>query len=317
MKSGGKIITVGLCPCWDTACQVDGLDWGRHEVIASRSDLPAGKALNICRALAWMGQKSTAAGLWGRDDFQEMRKVLRPLQGQTCIKMTAVAGRTRQNITVADTQNNREMHLRSKSSLASVKALRKLKADLQGIVTKNSICVFAGAMPEEKLWLQTEYIMKMCTRKGASLVIDTSSPALKKIVDTGKIRLISPNVVELEELLDKKIKDTPTTLAKSAKRLLDKVEVVLISRGKQGAIVVTRDGLWQGQLRGQQRKVLSTVGCGDYLLAGFLKAMKQKQSVRSTLAVAIKAATAKAWGLVEQTGWVGLQRQIKVDVKPI
>lgn len=317
MKANRKIITIGLCPCWDTVCEVAGIDWGRHELTASRRDLPAGKALNICRALAWMGRKSIAAGLWGRDDFQKMRKALRPLQSQLYIKMTAVAGRTRQNITIADTRKKREMHIRSKSQLASAKALRSLKADLQGIVTANSICVFAGAMPADEFLPNTLSLMKLCCSKGAKLVIDTGGKALKKIVNTGSFWLIGPNVRELEELLGKKVKDTPPALAKSAEGLLDKVEVILISRGIKGAMVVTKQGAWQGQLVSRRRKVLSTVGCGDYLLAGLLKGFQESQRPSSALRTAIKAATARAWGLTEQSSWLKMQRVIKVDVGTI
>ena len=137
MRIGSKIITIGLCPCRDTVCQLDGVDWGQHKVISSASSRPAGKALNISRALAWMGTKSIAAGLWGREDYEQMLRAMRPLQGSVKVKMTAVDGSTRRNITVVDTVNNREMHFRAVSRLASRKALRKLKADLQAIVNRN------------------------------------------------------------------------------------------------------------------------------------------------------------------------------------
>ena len=170
MRIGGKIVTIGLCPCWDMVCQLDGVDWGQHKVISSTSSRPAGKALNISRALAWMGTKSIAAGLWGREDYEQMAKAMRSLKGAVKVKMTAVDGNTRRNITVVDTVNNREMHLRAVSRLASKKALRKLKVDLQAIVNRNqsrmrrfpksaktrmfslgnSICVFAGARPEKQ-----------------------------------------------------------------------------------------------------------------------------------------------------------------------
>ena len=142
MKISGKIITVGLCPCWDTICQVEGIDWGEHNVVSCRIDRPAGKALNISRALAWMGERNIAAGLWGETDYQQMLKAVRSLRGLVKVQMTAVAGVTRQNITVVDAVNNREIHLRNRSELASKKALRELEVDLEAIVSRNSVCVF-------------------------------------------------------------------------------------------------------------------------------------------------------------------------------
>jgi len=93
MRIDSKIITIGLCPCWDAVCQLDGVDWGQHKVISSASSRPAGKALNISRALAWMGTKSIAAGLWGREDYEQMAKAMRSLKDSIKVKMTAVEGR--------------------------------------------------------------------------------------------------------------------------------------------------------------------------------------------------------------------------------
>ncbi len=149
MRVSSKIVTVGLCPSWDTVCQFKGIDWGQHKLASSASSRPAGKALNISRALAWMGQKNIAAGIWGRDDFGQMMKAMRSLGGFVKVKMTAVDGGTRRNITVVDTANDREMHLRNRSELTSKKALRKLEIDLIKIVNGGNVCVFAGVMPED------------------------------------------------------------------------------------------------------------------------------------------------------------------------
>ena len=312
MRKVGKIITVGLSPAWDITCRGEGLDWGEHKQISQMSCRPAGKALNICRALAWMGTRSTAAGLWGRTDCEQMLRAIRPIGRFVKVKMTAVIGATRRNITIVDVANNREMHLRSRSELACRKALRKLKTDLDKMVNRNSVCVFAGSMPEGQLLDDVVAIINYCRGRGAKIAVDTSGVALKRIVDAGGVWLIKPNVEELGELLGERVKDNPASLAKAGRRLLGKVEVVLVSRGRKGAIVVTRKGAWRGQCAGRG-KTLSTVGCGDYLLAGFLKGLKDKSNTRSTLTTAIKVATAKVWGWTERKEWTQVMEQIQVE----
>ncbi|MHC4124139.1 MAG: hypothetical protein ACYSSI_11240, partial [Planctomycetota bacterium] len=98
MRPIGKIITVGLCPCWDMVCGLGSIDWGGHEIVDSCDNRPAGKALNISKALAWMGQKSTAAGLWGKEDFDQMRRAMEGFSNKVTLKMTAAKGRTRWNV---------------------------------------------------------------------------------------------------------------------------------------------------------------------------------------------------------------------------
>jgi 1-phosphofructokinase family hexose kinase len=316
MNRNSSIITVGLCPSWDTVCRFDGIEWGEHKTVSSADTRPAGKALNISRALAWMGEKNIAAGLWGRDDFQQMAKAMRPLERLVKVKMTPVEGETRRNVTVVDTLNNREMHLRNRSELASKKALRKLEADLKATVKKGSICVFAGMMPEDELIGDVVRITRSCRQRGAEIVVDTYGQALKYIIEAGAVWMIKPNVEELRELLDEKITDSPAALVGAGNKLLDKVDIVVISRGKKGGVVVTNEGAWQGRCVGRAI-VFSTVGCGDFLLAGFLKGLKDKSDAGSALRTAIEVATARAWGWTEGKSWSTAKREIKAVVERV
>jgi len=312
MRKAGKIITVGLCPSWDTVLGVDGIDWGEHKLADSAVSRPAGKALNISRALAWMGAKSTAAGLWGRDDHEQMRKAMRELRPWVDVKMTAVEGATRRNVTIVDSANKREMHLRCRCPLASKKALKKLDADLGAIVKKNNICVFAGLTPQSEFLGDVVRIVSDCRRRGARIAVDAYGQALRRLVDTGRLWLINPNVEELRELLDEDMPDRPASLVKAGRRLLDKVEIVLVSRGKKGAVAITPEGAWQARCTARQT-VLSTVGCGDYLLAGFLKGLEDTSDPASALKLATKVATAKAWAWTEGKSWAAANRRIRIE----
>ena len=313
MTGGKKIITVGLCPCWDTVCRVNGIEWGEHKQAASTQSYPAGKALNISRALAWMGDKNTAAGLWGTCDFVQMTKALHPMSRQINLKFTAANGATRENITLIDEKHKREMHLRAPSELATKKSLRQLDKDLQKIVTPNSICVFSGSMPGDEFFDDILSILRHCRIRGAEVVVDTSGAAYRKIVSQGGLFLIKPNVEELRELTGKKIKDTVPDLVKAAQGLLDKTEMVLISRGAKGAVIVSKDIVFAARCI-QNRKAVTTVACGDYLLAGFLKGLAEKAGISKSLRNGILAATAKAWGSTEHITWPKAMHEIKVEL---
>ncbi|OHB75782.1 MAG: hypothetical protein A2Z25_04270 [Planctomycetes bacterium RBG_16_55_9] len=311
-----SVITVGLSGAWDITCRGRNVDWGLHEYIDKQTICPAGKALNVSRALAWMGQKSIAARLWGKDDYEQMRKAVRAFKGHIKIKMTAVAGSTRRNITIVNTTYGKDMHLRDRSELASAKALKRLQADLGAIVHRGSVCVFAGTMPKGDLLSDVIRMIEFCKSRGARIVLDTSGPALREIVRTGAVWLVKPNVEELCELLEEKIKDEPVPLAGSGRGLLDRVEIVLVSRGKKGSVVVTKEGAWKARASGRE-KVLSTVGCGDYLLAGFLIGLMDKTDVAGALTTATQVATAKALGLTENKSWPQAKRQIRIEADPL
>jgi 1-phosphofructokinase family hexose kinase len=277
---------------------------------------PAGKALNVSYALAWMGRPSVAAGLWGRDDHAWLRRSVRAWGGLIQTKMTTVSGRTRQNVTVVDTLSRREMHLRVRSELASRPSLRRLAADLTQLVRAGDTCVFAGAMPGGQLLAAVVDVVQRCHDLGARIVLDTHGSALKALAEAGLPGYIAPNVAELGELLGRDVPDAPAKLAVGARGLMDGTGTVLISRGARGAVLVTERGAWKGRLR-TQGEVVSTVGCGDYLLAGFLAGLAGSEGPAVSLALALKVAAARAWAWTESRTWSQAERDIAVDVQPV
>ncbi len=316
MERDGRIVTVGLSPAWDIICRGRDLDWGRHPEVDEQVVRPAGKALNVSHALAWMGLDSLAAGLWGREDYDEMQTAVARLGGLIEPEMTDVAGRTRQNITVLDTLNHREMHLRCRSSLASRHSLSLLNADLSRLVRDGDTCVFAGSMPAGSLLKQTVDLVRTCHGDRIRSAVDTHGPVLHSLVEAGLPWLIAPNVEELCELLDTEIAETPTALAEAGRTLLDRLDLVLISRGVDGAVIVTKNGAWTGHCR-TQGKVLSTVGCGDYLLAGFLAGFRETADARVALGKGLRTATAHAWGWTESASCSEAEEAVEIDVEPV
>jgi fructose-1-phosphate kinase PfkB-like protein len=260
-----------------------------------------------------MELESVATGLWGREDYEEMQRAVGRSGGLIEVQMTAAEGRTRRNITVVDTLKRREMHLRRRSDLASQRSLHRLNIDLGRLVREGDTCVFAGAMPGGDLLEQAVDVVWTCHYR-ARVAVDIHGPALKSIVDAGLAWLIAPNVEELCDLLGASVEDTPARLAKAARPLLEKVGMVLVSRGEKGAVLATKGHAWTGTCR-TKREVLSTVGCGDYLLAGVLARLCEKEDPAGALAQGLKVATARAWGWTESKTWPQVDKEIAVSVK--
>ncbi|MBN2590485.1 MAG: hypothetical protein JXA96_11540 [Sedimentisphaerales bacterium] len=313
MKNEPSIITIGLSPSWDITCYGRNLEWGKHQVIEKQTIFPAGKAFNISRALAWMGQLSIAAGFWGEGDFDKFKFFSDALWPLISINMTFVEGETRKNVTLVDTATRREMHLRDKTNLYSKDSFARLESNLKKIVKMGDICVFSGAMPKGEYVDDVLRIIKSCYNTGAKVVLDTSGPALRRIIDSGLVWFIKPNISELNELFNTEIEDKSAILIQAGQKLLEQTENVLISRGENGAIFINKKGVWQGKAV-NNKEVLNTVGCGDYLLAGFIKNMMDSGKEEVVLAEAMKIATAKAWNLTQDKLCAEVMVELQVDV---
>lgn len=306
-----KIITISLGPCWDVTCKGAGLAWGAHAKLQEQSRRPAGKALNVSRALAWMGTRTLAAGLWGQRDHVDMLAELAPLKKLIEPKLTVCPGRTRDNITVIDTARRRELHLRAADTLASRVSLPRLTRDLQRIIQPGDICVLAGSMPAP-LGKDIRALVQGCQKAGAYMVVDTSGEPLRTLARQGGLWLMKPNGEELGELAGKKVADQTQALIRAAQAWRKKTDMMLISRGAKGVLLISRQGIWEAHCV-EKRPVKTTVACGDYLLAGFLKGLVLGD-LEQALTTAIVAATARAWGWSETRSWANAQRSIKVKL---
>lgn len=314
MEPNGRIITLGLTPAWDMICRGNDLAWGDHPVMEQQTLHPAGKAVNIATALAWLGQDNVATGLWGQEDHDQMQHHLQRVAPQIKLDMIPVPGRTRINVTVLDQSRSQELHLRCPNTLWSPRNLQTLKRRLAQLIQPHDTCILAGALPSADLSNEVLELCRTCAEVAQTrLVIDAHGPVFKTLVEAGLPWLITPNVAELNELLGRRVRNTARSLPRAARELLGRVGMVLVSRGKLGAVLVTRSGAWQGRCA-KSNKVFSTVGCGDFLLAGFVQALQQGRPLRSALTQAIKVASARAWGWHDDRTWSSVQREIRVDV---
>lgn len=317
MVNDRSIVTVGFSPCWDITCQVDGVKWGDHKQMDSQVWTPAGKALNISRALAQLKVKSTAAGLWGKNDSRQLLEEMRSVNKLIDVNMSKTYGQTRQHITIVDTKNKREMHLRTVSDLANMTSIKSVRKDLKWLVSEGTLCVFAGSMPAGKLIRDILLVVETVQELGGKVVLDTSGDPLERIIALGGISVIKPNLEELSELLGQEVKDTPAAITKAVQPLLEKVETIIVSRGQNGAIAITRKGAVQAKHTGAAKQVSCTVGCGDYLLAGYLAGIKETADVSAALEKGVRMATAKAWGKPANATYEELKKQIAIQIKKL
>ena len=310
------IITVGISPSWDVLCFADGIEWGDHTDLKSQQIIPGGKALNITQALAWTETKNIAAGLWGKNDHAQLIQSLTLSKDFINLKLTQVPFAVRHNVTLIDEKNHKELHIKASNKLATLESLDQLARDLETIITNKSCVVLAGALPKDNL-LQEKIIqiVETAAEKGAKIVVDTHGPALRKLIDTKKLCAIHVNTDELCELLECEIENTEDGIIKQAEKLLTKVEMVLVSRAKKGAIAITKNQIFRSACI-TEKTVNCTVGCGDYLLAGFLAKLQQSNDMGQAIENGIRLATAKAWNVIDKK-WIDVKETIEVKTEQL
>ncbi len=124
-------------------------------------------------------------------------------------------------------------------------------------------------------------------RAGAKVVIDTSGRALVKALDAGP-DLIKPNVDELAEAVGGTVATFGEAIDAAHELRARGAKTVLVSLGADGALLVTASHVIHSTA--PVDKVVSTVGAGDALLAGYLAATDTDADINEALTNAL------AWG---------------------
>jgi 6-phosphofructokinase 2 len=130
----------------------------------------------------------------------------------------------------------------------------------------------------------------LCRERGARLVLDATGPALAAAMAEG-VYLVKPNLRELSELVGEPL-ESPAAWCAAAQGLVDRgaAEVVALTLGHLGAVLVTREGIWCADPL--PVPVVSAVGAGDSFLGGMVWALHDGQPLLDAFAWGVAAGSA-------------------------
>src|SRR5213593_1064445 len=258
------IVTVTPNPSLDRTLEVEELL--RGEVLrayADRSD-PGGKGVNVSRALVANGHPSRAVLPLGGADGELLASLLESLGIQ--VAAVPIADAIRSNVTVVEPDGTVTKLNAPGPRLSAVEVEALLEravaaADGAGwLVASGSL----GPGTPDDLYARLAAAVRPV---GARVAVDTSGPALERVLGAGP-DVLKPNEEELSEVTGV-VPETLGDVVLAANQIRSKgVGTVLVSLGPRGAVLV--DG---GEALHAESDVIvprSTVGAGDALLAGFL-----------------------------------------------
>ncbi|MCF7687062.1 MAG: 1-phosphofructokinase [Cephaloticoccus sp.] len=285
-----SLVTVTFNPAIDHTVFVERLNPGSvHRV--SRSHLQAGgKGINVATMLAMGGARVVVSGFLGEQNPAIFEQHFR--QHDLCDAFVRVPGETRTGIKIVATATDQTTDLNLPGAEPTPAQCDLLIATLRKLARPGVWFVLAGSLP---VGLGPDYftaVIRALRETGVKIAVDTSGPALSAAVAAG-IDLAKPNVTELAELLGLKLDDFEAVLGAARTLRRDKIPNLVVSLGGEGALFLTPDA----ELRASAPpvKVVSTVGAGDALLAGFLQGRLRGDSPVDCA----RLATVYAWSRLE------------------
>ncbi len=286
------IVTVTPNPAIDVTLTVERLDIGEVNRTTDKHRDPAGKGINVARALAKNGHSTIA--VFPADPVNGSWIIRALAKAGVESSTTPIIGEVRNNITIID-GNGQTTKINEPGPVVTPAEISALSEKLEWRLDENPTwLVAAGSLP---LGLDADFLVDLGHRasaKGVRYAVDTSGTTLARVAASGVPDLIKPNLEELEELAGHPLR-TVGDAVDAARNLLPNGDVV-VSLGENGALLVSADlVLWAGH---PPVVADSTVGAGDSALAGFLT-VREQGSFGSVRHAAL--ATAVAWGTAAVT----------------
>jgi 1-phosphofructokinase len=274
------IVTLTPNPSIDRAIVIDALRRGEvHRATDSRID-PGGKGVNVSRALAAQGAETLAVLPVGGPEGHLLEDLLDT--AGVARRSVPVRGTVRMNISVLEPDGT-TTKLNEPGPELSVEEVEALLAATGDAAEGAAWVVGCGSLPPGAPEDLYAHLVTQARARGARVAVDSSGPPMTRAV-AARPHLVKPNHEELAELVGHDLPTLGDVGAAARDLVSDGIEVVAVSLGGDGALLVTADE--QVHASATITHPLSTVGAGDCMLAGLLHGLSSGLSAADALAAA-------------------------------
>lgn len=257
---------------------------------AARFDAAAGaKGINVARVLGKLGHNVVvtgfAGGIIGRFIQTDLRKAtIKPA-------FVAIAEESRLCQTFVDPAARRETRVDELGPLVSPREVAKLGSRWRKLLSEAQIAVISGNAARGVPSNFYRRLVEAAHEAAVPLVLDVHNELLREAVKATPW-VIKPNLSELEYLMNRQLSVPDGVVEASQELVAGGIDLVLTSLGPEGAIGVGAEGGWW--VKPPEIKLVSRVGSGDAMVAGFISATVEGKPLAGRLQWAVAAGTANA-----------------------
>ena len=282
------IYTVTLNPSIDYIIETDKFKIGEVNRANKEELYPGGKGINVSLMLNELQIENTALGFLGGFIGEYIENTLAS-NGVNTEFIKLEKGFSRINLKI---KNEVETEINGKGPHISKDNLQLLYKKIEKLKDED-ILVLCGSIPKSLSNTLYQDIISMVAKKNVKVIVDATS---KLLLNTLKYNpfLIKPNIHELEEIFDTKIDCIDSTIFYATKLKDMGAKNVLISMGKDGALLIDSKGKIYLS-NAPYGDVINTVGSGDSMVAGFISGYLKTKDYKEALKLGASCGSATAF----------------------
>lgn len=284
-----KIATVTLNPAIDQTMIVDHFQPNRVNRAQECHFDASGKGVNVASFLADYGHDIVVTGYLGQANADIFEQFFTAKRIEDCF--VRIPGKTRINVKVVDVINQQTTDINMPGQPPPQESLQTLFQAIQTLTYSCDWFVLSGSLPPGVPITIYATIITQLKQQKKRVILDTSDEALRAGISAGPT-ILKPNIEELQYLVGHTL-TSEAEIQQAAHRLLsDDIELVVVSMGKLGAMLVTHTTTLIATP--STISVKKTFGAGDAMVAGLVTAQIQRLS----LADCARLATAFSIGTI-------------------
>lgn len=295
------IITVTLNAAIDKSLSVPNFRIGRRHRTVEQTTMPGGKGVNVARTLKTLGQPVIATGFAGGPTGT---RIVEQLTAESILNdFVRIRDESRTNTAVYDPTTGEQTEINERGPAVSPSEVELFRDKLLYLARGAEMVVFAGSLPREVPTEIYATLIGELRQMGVTTIVDSEGEPMRHAVRAGP-DIISPNVVEAEELVGHEFNDEEDRIASVTE---------MVSLGAGEAIMTLPDGCVASvRVNGDRvchrvwiepREAVSSRGSGDAFLAGYVAAryagLRPDECLRRAVACGAESTRRLAAGVVD------------------
>lgn len=280
------IYTITLNPALDRTLWVKVINPDDCNRIEEEQLYAGGKGIDVSKVLTKFGVNNKALGFVGGFAGEELEGLLIN-EGIAC-DFVRISGRTRTNIIVNDLSMGTQTLFNARGPTITAYELMQIIHKIENLSDADYV-VISGSLPKGVNPEIYRKIIEIALGNGARAILDTDGEALM-VGLKGLPTIIKPNIHELSRFTGRPLAGLDSVIQAANEVRAQGIEIVLVSMGSQGMLMVCDCGRFQ--VHPPEVEAKNKIGAGDSAVAGFIYGLSTGRDLLESLTYAVAAGTA-------------------------
>lgn len=306
------ITSVSLNPSIDRTLTVENFTPGGLNRVLVKSDIAAGKGINVALTVSGLGLDSECIGFMYRDSAPLFERRL--MLNSTAYEFIWCEGSARTNIKVFDRAAGIVTELNESGMNVEQAALSSMVDLVVRHAEDSDYLILSGSLPPGCPPDYYRVLINAVEGLGCRCVLDADGERLKRGLEARPF-MIKPNRYELEMMTGCKMNSVADVRAAALRYIDMGVEVVAVSLGTDGALIT--DGSVTLYAPRMNIEVKGTVGAGDAmvagLVAGFMGENDLEDCFRMGVACAATRCVTEGHRTIDRTVYKAFLDMVKIE----